>query len=538
MQRILVFIVIVFSSLRLCAQQPKLVVGIVIDQMRQDYLYRYWQRFSDSGFKRVINGGYMFENAHFNYVPTYTGPGHASIYTGTTPAIHGIVANDWYSRTQGKNIYCVDDTTFEGTDKNNAASNGKSPKNLKSTTITDQLRLASMFKSKVVGLSIKDRGAVLPAGHSANGAYWFDSKTGNFATSTFYMAELPQWMQQFNNKKLPDAYLQTTWNTLYPINTYTASAPDSNNYENSLEKGAAAVFPYDLTKYKSKGYGVLNSTPYGNQLLAEAAKAAIAGEQMGKDAFTDFLCVSFSATDYAGHTFGPQAVEVEDMYLRLDIELANFFKYLDQTVGKGAWTVFITADHGGNEVPALLTDNKIPAGLISSEDIKKAVKTALQNKFGDSLVLAFENEQFYLDNNKIKQLQLTECEVQEVAGKTAATFTGIARYYTACNFAKGISGTLEMEASLYRGWNPKQSGDVLLLTEPGWMSYGPKGTTHGSPWPYDTRVPVLFYGNGIKKGKSAHHISITDIAPTLAILLKIQFPNGCTGQPLDILTGY
>ena len=533
MQRIFLFIVIVFSALRVSAQQPKLVVGIVIDQMRQDYLYRYWQRFSDSGFKRVVNGGYMFENAHFNYVPTYTGPGHASIYTGTTPAIHGIVANDWYSREQGKNIYCVDDSAYTGS--GNTAGNGKSPKNLKTTTITDQLRLASMFKSKVVGISLKDRGAILPAGHSANAAYWFDTKTGDFASSTFYMNELPQWMQQFNNKKLPDSCLQSTWETLYPIETYTASAPDDNKYESAFDKDASPVFPYDLKKYKSKGYSLLNSTPYGNQLLAEVAKATIKGEQMGSDAITDFLCVSFSATDYAGHNFGPQAVELEDMYLRLDLELAAFFDYLDKTIGAGEWTVFITADHGGNDVPALLADHKIPSGLIEAKAVEKAAKTALKSKYGDSLVLAFENEQFYLDTEKIRTLKLNECEVQEFAGKTASTFIGIARYYTTCNFARGFNSPLEMETSLYRGWNPKQSGDVLLLTEPGWMNYGTKGTTHGSPWAYDTRVPVLFYGNGIKQGKSTERISITDIAPTLTILLKIQFPNGCIGQPLDIL---
>jgi predicted AlkP superfamily pyrophosphatase or phosphodiesterase len=395
-----------------------------------------------------------------------------------------------------------------------------------------------MFKSKVVGVSLKDRSAVLPAGHSANGAYWFDSKTGNFTSSTFYMKDLPQWMQDFNGKKLPETYLQNTWETLYPIETYTASAPDDNKYEGSFEKDAPAVFPYDLKKYKSKGYGLLNYTPYGNQLITEVAKAAISGEQMGNDAITDFLCLSFSATDYAGHTFGPQAIEVEDMYLRLDLELTAFFNYLDKTVGLGQWTVFITADHGGNDVPALLADHKIPAGLINGKEVNKTVKTALKNKYGDSLVLAFENEQFYLDTAKIRKLKLNECEVQEFVGKTATTFAGIARYYTACNFAKGFNSPLEMETSLYRGWNPKQSGDVILLTEPGWMNYGTKGTTHGSPWTYDTRVPVMFYGFGIKQGKSAARISITDIAPTLAILLKIQFPNGCTGQPLDVLEGY
>ncbi|HYG14739.1 MAG TPA: alkaline phosphatase PafA, partial [Bacteroidia bacterium] len=498
MRQLLTVFILTLSCFRLSAQQPKLVVGIVIDQMRQDYIYRYWERFGDSGFKRIINGGYMFENAHFNYVPTYTGPGHASIYTGTTPAIHGIVANDWFSREDRKSIYCVDDTTCQGVESNM----GKSPRNLKTTTITDQLRLATQFRSKVVGISIKDRGAVLPAGHSANGAYWFDSKTGAFATSTFYMPELPKWMQEFNNKKLAETFVNSKWETLYPVNTYKASAPDDNNYEGRFDTSSRPVFPYNLSKLKEiRGYGILSYTPYGNTLVTEAGKAAITGEQMGKGKETDFLCLSYSSPDYAGHFFGPQAVELEDMYLRLDRELAGFFNYLDKTIGKGKWTIFITADHGGNEVPAMLADHRIPAGRIKGKEVETAIKAALKDRFGDSLVLHYENDQVYLDTAKVKVLGLDECLVQETAGKAAAVLPGIARYYTACRFTKGDIGILEVEHALYRGWNSKESGDVLLLTEPAWMEYSsPTGTTHGSPWAYDTRVPVLFYGSGIKKG--------------------------------------
>lgn len=534
MKRLFTPLFLLFLSLSVFAQSPKIVVGIVIDQMRQDYIYRYWDRFGDDGFKRIINEGMMFENAQYNYVPTYTAPGHTSIYTGTTPAIHGIAANNWYKTDINKTIYCVDDS-LQPIVGISGGGMGKSPINLKTTTITDQLRLSNMFKSKVVSVSLKDRSAILPAGHTANGAYWFDTKSGKFVTSTFYMNELPQWVSQFNAQNLPAQYAKQKWETLYPINTYTASYADSNNYEELIGGNTTPTFPYDFSSSVQKdGYKFIPYTPYGNAILVNLSKAAIEGESLGKSSVTDFLCVSFSSTDYAGHTFGPQAVEVEDMYLRLDKELADLFSYLDNKMGKGNWTTFITADHGGNDVPAFLTDHKIPAGIINPDTIVNHISQALKEQYGEDLIKKYINEQIYLNNDRIKELKLSACEVQEFVGSLAIKHSGIARYYTRCNFSKGMVGMLEVEQSLYNGWNAKESGDVILLTEPAWMEHGDKGTSHGSPWAYDTRIPMLFYGAGIKKGSSIDKVSITDIAPTIAILLKVQFPNGCSGKPLDV----
>ena len=314
-------------------KQPKLVVGIVIDQMKMEYLYRFNSDFSENGFKRLMNEGYTFHNMHYNYMPTYTAPGHASIYTGTTPAMHGIVSNEWFHRTLKKEVYCTDDdsvsTLVAGTDKE-----GKmSPKNLQTTTITDELKLATNFKGKVIGMSIKDRGAILPAGHFADWAFWY-TKTGNFISSSFYGKELPSWVTEFNNEKQYETYLTKGWNLLKPIETYNESLIDDNPYEGKLYK-KPPVFPYDLKgMYEGNDAGVLRVTPFGNDVLANLAKRAIEKEALGKDDITDFLAVSFSSTDYIGHTFGPRSIETQDTYLRLDLTIADFLNYLDKTVGR------------------------------------------------------------------------------------------------------------------------------------------------------------------------------------------------------------
>ncbi len=324
MKRIILFLAFVMSLNSQAQQRPKLVVGIVVDQMKMEYLYRFSDDFSSNGFKRLINNGYTFHNMHYNYVPTYTAPGHASIYTGATPSTHGIVGNDWFNKSTGRDMYCTDDASVkvlgDGTEKEGAMS----PKNLLSTTITDELRMATNFNSKVIGMSIKDRGAILPAGHFANWAFWY-SKTGAFISSTFYGSTLPNWVTEFNQEKRYMNYINKGWDLLKPIATYNESLPDDNPYEGKLDKANAPVFPYDLSKmYKEKGADVLRTTPFGNDILAELAMKAIEKEDLGKDEITDFLTVSFSSTDYVGHTFGPRSMELQDTYLRLDQTIAQF----------------------------------------------------------------------------------------------------------------------------------------------------------------------------------------------------------------------
>ncbi len=320
--------------------RPKLIVGIVVDQMRWDFLYRYYDRYSKGGFKRLMNDGFNCENTFIPYTPTVTAAGHTCIYTGSVPAIHGVVGNGWYDYTEKRDVYCSEDKSVQTVGATN--DNGKmSPKNMLTTTICDELKLATNFRSKVIGVAIKDRGAILPAGHSADAAYWYDSKTGSFISSTYYFNELPKWTQDFNASNKTNSYYEKNWNTLYPINTYLQSDVDTNNYESTVLGDNQKGFPYDLKRFiDKKDFGKIRSTPYGNSLTFDFAKAALINEQLGKDSITDFLAVSFSSTDYIGHAFGPNSVEIEDTYLRLDKDLEAFLIFLDNQVGKNNYTFF------------------------------------------------------------------------------------------------------------------------------------------------------------------------------------------------------
>ena len=524
-----------FMSVQLQAQQrPKLVVGIVVDQMKMEYLYRFSDDFSANGFKRLINNGYTFHNMHYNYVPTYTAPGHASIYTGTTPSTHGIVGNEWFNKATGKNMYCTDDasvkTLGDGTDKEGAMS----PKNLLSTTITDELRMATNFKGKVIGLSIKDRGAILPAGHFANWAFWY-SKTGAFISSTFYGPKLPEWLTEFNQEKRYMTYINKGWNLLKPLATYNESLPDDNPYEGKLDKANAPVFPYDLiTIYKEKGADVLRTTPYGNDFLADLAMKAIEKEELGKDDITDFLAVSFSSTDYVGHTFGPRSMELQDTYLRLDQTLANFLTYLDKTVGKNNYLLFLTADHAGAENANYLKDNKYNVKNIPSKDIVDSLKKYSSDTFGVDLVLDYSNFNLFFNKELVKQKGLELAKVKQSFKDFLMTQEQVKRVYTEEEILAS-SGNDYFLSFISKGYDPKQNGDIVILDKAGYMEYQATGTTHGTPNSYDTHVPLLFYGWQVPKGEMHAKKYITQIAPTLSQMLKIPFPNGTESEVLEML---
>ena len=516
------------------SEKPKLIVGIIVDQMRQGYLYRFKDRFGENGFKRFTEQGFMMTNGHYNYIPTFTGPGHASVYTGTTPATHGIIANDWYNRQLDKFIYCAEDSTV--TNVGGTAENGKiSPRNMLTTTITDELRFANGKRSKVVGIAIKDRGASLPAGHTGD-AYWYDDVNGDFMTSTFYYdtLTLPKWVSDFNTKKVPDTYLSQTWNTLYPIESYKNSLPDDNPFEGVFIGKTSPTFPYILDSLKANngGYGLISSTPFGNSLTLDFVYAAIEGENLGQRGETDFLAVSFSSPDYIGHRFGPSSIEVEDNYLRLDQELAKFFEYLDNKIGKDQYLVFLSADHAVAEVPGYLVSEKAPAGNFNAGMILGQLRGFAQAMYGDgNWVLSFSNEQIFLNKDLARDKKIDFEQMQRDFADYVLRFKGVKEAYTAVDlktqeFAKNRPSLLQM------GYNHKASGDVLLILEPGWLTGGQRGTTHGSGYSYDTHVPISFYGWGIKPGQSSSYVSITDIAPTLAVLLKIKFPNGTTGKPI------
>jgi len=515
--------------------KPKLLVGIVVDQMRYDYIYRYWNKFGNDGFKRLVNEGFFCRNTNYNYVPTYTGPGHTSIYTGSTPAVHGIIANEWYDKTTGKYLYCAEDENVNGV--GTTSSEGKrSPVNMLTTTITDELRISSNMKSKVIGIALKDRSAILPAGHAANAAYWYDGSTGSFISSTYYMKELPMWVHDFNKQELAKGYLNQAWDTYLPIDEYKESLPDDNKYETLLKGETKPVFPHDLRELMKAngGLNLIRSTPFGNSLTKDFAMEVIKNENMGKSAATDFLAVSFSSPDYIGHAYGPSSVEQEDDYIRLDKDLAELLKFIDEQVGKNNVLLFLTADHAAPEVPAYLTDLKIPSGYVKENKMVDSLKKFLFHTYGDSLVLSFTNQQTFLNHKVIDEKKLNLQQVQETTASFLQKMPGVSEVLTATT----LNNTAFTEGSRYlmqKGFNAKRSGDVLVNYMPGWIDYMPTGTTHGSPYSYDTHVPLIFYGWNIKQGSSTEQVYIPDISATLAMMLNIQFPNGCTGKPISFL---
>lgn len=521
-----------------CAQEkrPRLVVGIVVDQMRHDYLQRFEGKFTDQGFKKLMKEGFEARNTQYNYIPTYTAPGHASIYTGTTPKYHGIISNSWYSRILDRSVYCVEDTTARNVgDSSDRGS--MSPRNLLTNTITDELKLTSNFKSKVIGVSIKDRGSVLPAGHLADGAYWFDDRNGNFTTSDYYMDKLPGWMANFNNRELVDEYTNQVWNTLLPIEKYTESTPDDTPYEGGFKGKDTPTFPYDLAKLRDDNgrYGIIRSTPYGNTLVFDVAKAAIEGEELGSDEMTDFIAVSLSSTDYIGHNFAPNSIEVEDTYLRLDRDLGNFIDYLDQQVGEGDYLIFLTSDHGAVENPSLLMDKRLPGGYFSQREAFAQVQKAINGIYGNgNWILDVSNGQVFLNRNTIEEAGIKLEEIERAVANELIKADFMLDVLVATDLNR-TDYSDRLKSRIQNGYNRKLSGDILAIFKPGYLSgsYGNTGTTHGSGFNYDTHVPLLFYGAGIKKGSTVRETMITDIAPTIAMLLNISLPNAAvSGNPI------
>jgi predicted AlkP superfamily pyrophosphatase or phosphodiesterase len=515
------------------AHTPKLVVGIVVDQMRYDYLTRFWAQYGEGGFKRLVNQGFNCKNHHYNYAPTSTGPGHASVYTGTTPATHGIIGNDWYNKETGTDVYCAGDDGYTSVGTSSDAGQ-MSPHRMLTTTVTDELRMHTQKRGKVIGVALKDRGAILPAGHAANAAYWFEGgAAGNWITSSYYMDALPQWVVDFNNSDAVEVY-KKPWNTLKPIETYVESGTDANTYEGMFKGEATSSFPHDLPAlWEANGqFGLLRTTPYGNSMTADFALAAVEGESLGVDTITDFLAVSFSSTDYVGHFFGVNSKEIEDTYIRLDRDLARLFTALDEKVGEGEYTVFLTADHAAIDVPAYLKDSKLPAGYLDMKGLQAKFAEFLKYKYGTTdVVKDLSNYQLFLDHKILTNLDIDLKEAQEDIAKELLSYEGIGQVYTAHqmwtnNYTKGIPYILQ------NGYNQKRSGDVLIVPNPGVISYGRTGSTHGSPQIYDTHVPLLLYGKGIKQGSTVNRTEIPDIAPTISALLGIAFPSGTTGRPI------
>lgn len=512
-------------------ERPKLVVGIVVDQMRWDYLYRYQKRYTDGGFKRLLSEGFSCDNTMIPYVPSVTAIGHTCIYTGSVPSIHGIAGNNFVK--EGKKVYCTDDDSVKPVGTTSKAAL-MSPRNLWVSTIGDEMKIASNGRAKVVGVALKDRASILPAGHNPNGAFWFDDQTGCFITSSYYMDRLPKWVEAFNGKRLPEQYLSQKWNTLYPKNTYTESTTDENEYENGIREGVKATLPLNLPElYKKYGYGIIRNTPFGNSLTLDMAKAAIDGEQLGADDETDLLAVSCSSTDYIGHQVGTHAIETEDTYLRLDKAIADFLAYLDSKVGKGNYLVFLSADHGAMNNAAFLQDRRIPAGSWNASATAKKLNQVLAKEYPEAgdIVKTVMNYQVFFNRDVIKSKQLDFDNIKQTVVNVLKEDPSV---LYACDMAKASTESIpeEVKSRIINGYNRERSGDVVIILKPNFYAHSMKGTDHGAWNSYDTHIPLVFMGWGIKHGATTKQTFMTDIAPTIAAMLHVQAPNGCVGKAI------
>lgn len=526
------------ANTSLSVLRPKLVVGIVVDQMRWDYLYRYYPVFrEDGGFKKLLNNGFSYENTMIPYTPTVTAAGHTCIYTGSVPAINGITGNNWFDNLTQQEVYCSEDNKEQTVGSTTAAVGRMSPRNMFTTTIGDELKLATNFKSKVIGIAIKDRGAILPAGHAANAAYWYDNKTGNFVSSTYYMKQLPTWVQNFNNRKIVDSLYRLNWNTLLAENVYNNYCTnDIMPFERKPLGINQASFPYNLSNFAGKDYGIIATTPYGNNLTLEMSKAAVVEENLGKNRVTDFLCVSLSSTDYIGHSFGPNSWEQLDDFARLDIELGKFLSFLDATVGNGEYTVFLTADHGVAHIPAFDSVFNLPGGAFDDSNLETDLNSGLKEEFGkDSIVSGIYNYQVVLNEPLIKKNSLSADNIINWIIKYLKKNEAVVNAFEIEKLSVTTLNGKQKEM-IANGYYPSRCGQIQFILKPGYVEGKGIGTSHGLWNPYDAHIPLLWYGWGIPKGASNTEVYMTDIAPTLAALLHIQMPSGSVGKVLPFVS--
>ena len=542
--RIITFILISLLSLTTIAQKPvaniktsnkpKLVVGIVVDQMRWDYVNKFKPFFtSQNGFSHFINQGATCDNTMIPYVPTVTACGHACVYTGSVPALHGIAGNNWYDNVRQKQVYCVEDASVQSVGISNSAAGQMSPVNVWTSTIGDELKLATNFKSKVFGVSLKDRGAIIPAGHAADAAYWYDTKSGNFISSTYYAASLPTWLSNYNNAHHVDSLYSKGWNLSLSNTVYENNCDaDENVYEATPFGKDVKHFPYDLSSFIGKDYSKIASTPYGNNLVIDIAKQTLINEHLGADSITDLLAVSFSSPDYIGHSFGPNSWETLDGYIKLDEILADFFSFLDKQVGKDNYTVFLTADHAVANIPAYAKKHKLPGDNYDDGAVKNDITACLNaNNLNPKLVSFVGEYNIYFNHPLMDSLHISNESLTNIISSYLEKKPPVLQVVESRKAAIAPLPQVARE-KIVNGYNAQRGGDLMLLTKSGVVDGYPTGTSHGVLYNYDAHIPFLMVGNGIKHGVVNTPTYMTDIAPTITTLLGIQMPSGSIGKPL------
>ena len=517
--------------------KPRLVVGIVIEQLKYDQLEKFRDRLGESGIKRLINEGTYFKNASFEYMLTQSAPGHATISTGTEPSFHGITSDNWYIPLKNELIYCTKDINVNPVG-GSFESGLHSPINLQASTFSDELEMASNKKAKVFGIGLKESSAILSAGHSADGAYWFDNTTGSWMSSTYFIDSLPGWVNDFNAMKFSDTYLNSSWSLLKAVSDYADCVADSNNFEEGFNK--VNYFPYDLKKMRSKGifnarndFSLLRDTPYGNSLTTSFATRLIQKESLGEDEVTDYLSICYSATDNIGHRFGPSSVEMGDAILRLDEDIKNLLTYLNDSIGKKNILIYFTAAHGISEIPTVLENNRIPAGYFKQNQALQLLRSYLNAVYGEGdWVKGYSERQIFLNRTLIEDARLSLDEVQKKVARFLVQFTGVSAAYPYSAFEANDFGNGNLK-KIINNFNPQRSGDVIITLNPGWVEKeGDFVTNHNSPYEYDSHVPLIWYGWTVNRATVTRKVNMTDIAATLSSLCKIPYPNACTGEPM------
>ncbi|HXU35365.1 MAG TPA: alkaline phosphatase family protein [Blastocatellia bacterium] len=525
------------SAQRAATNKTKLVLVIVVDQFRYDYLERFGDLFGNGGFKRLMSQGAFFTNANYDYVPTFTACGHAAIFTGSIPAQNGIVGNAFFDRDIGKVRAMVTDeaahlVTSAGVSQRAGA---PSPRDLVGTTIGDQMRLATNFQAKVVTASLKDRSAVLPGGQRPNGAYWYSDATGEFVSSDYYSKELPAWVRKFDAGKGADKYFGTKWERVLPPEAYKRAQAENLPVQKTA---LGSKFPYVVTggdeKPGPKFYGALTYSPFGSEYLEEFGKTAIDAESLGADEFPDLFSISFSSPDLTGHFYGPDSQEIVDTYVRLDRVIADLLSFIDKRVGLANTLIAVTGDHGVLPLPEYLKSKGYDSGRLNGREVIDAANKALGARFGEGKwIIGFVNDQLYLDQKLIAEKKASAAEAERLAGEAALSVSGVLNYFTRTQIMEGRVPAGPVARRVTNGFYPKRSGDVWLITKPLYFfSEGEIPTTHGSPYNYDTHVPIILVGAGVLPGRYNAACSPSDIAPTLAALLAVEQPASRTGRIL------
>jgi predicted AlkP superfamily pyrophosphatase or phosphodiesterase len=518
-------------------EKPKLVIGIVVEQLRYDQIEKIRSRLGENGIRRLLNEGTYFQNASYEYMLTQTAPGYATISTGAEPSLHGITSDEWYLPLKDELINCTKDITVNPVGGSYEAGL-HSPINLLVSTFPDELKMASGKQAKVYAVGLKESPVIFSAGHAADGAFWFDNTTGTFMSSTYYTDSLPGWVTDFNAMRYADSFLDNSWNLSRPAKDYSDCLPDSNKFEEGFN--GLNYFPYDLKKLSSKGkgnagkdYSILRETPFGNTLTTNFAIKLIEKEKLGKDDVTDFLSICYTATDYIGHKFGPSSVEMADAVFRLDRDIENLLKYVIDSLGKKNVLIYFTSAHGISEIPGVLESNRIPSGYFRPNQALQLLRSYLNAVYGEGdWVKGYNEKQIYLNRTLIEDAKIPLDEVQKKVARFIVQFSGVASAYPYSVFETSDFGNGNMKR-IINDFSPQRSGDVIVTLNSGWVEKEDSYVaSSNSPYEYDTHVPLIWYGWSMNRATITRKVNLTDIAATLSWLCKVPLPNACTGEPM------